>query len=58
MRMWEVVTGERVRIYAEDEEQMFEKLSNGDYEAIEAETTVGFVSGPLANTETGVTRKS
>jgi hypothetical protein len=47
MRMWEVVTGERVRIYAEDEQEMFEKLSNGDYEAIETETTVQFVSGPL-----------
>jgi hypothetical protein len=47
MRMWEVLTGERVRIYAEDEEQMLEMLSNGDYEAIETETTVQFVSGPL-----------
>jgi hypothetical protein len=42
-----VLTGERVRIYAEDEEQMLEMLSNGDYEAIETETTVQFVSGPL-----------
>jgi|TARA_B110000977_G_scaffold153216_1_gene194673 hypothetical protein len=51
MRMWEVVTGERVRIYAEDEQEMFEKLSNSDYEWIEAETTVEFVSGPLGKQE-------
>jgi hypothetical protein len=51
MRMWEVLTGERVRIYAEDEEQMLEMLSNGDYEAIETETTVQFVSGLLGKQE-------
>lgn len=31
-----VLTGELVRIVAQDEDEMWEKLSDGDYEEIEA----------------------
>jgi len=43
--MWEVLTGERVRVYAENEAEMWEKISNGDYEEIETDSTIEFVSG-------------
>lgn len=46
MRTWEVLTGERVRVYAETEAEMWDKISNGDYEAIETESTIQFVSSP------------
>lgn len=35
MKRYEVLTGELVAIYAENEEEMEEKLSNGDWEEIE-----------------------
>lgn len=35
MKVYEVLTGELVRIYAENDEEMEEKLGNGDWEEIE-----------------------
>jgi hypothetical protein len=35
VKVYEVLTGELVRIYAMDEAEMEEKLSNGDWEEIE-----------------------
>lgn len=35
MKRYEVLTGELVAIYAENEEEMEEKLSNGEWEEIE-----------------------
>jgi hypothetical protein len=50
-RMYEVVTGEVVRIYADNEEQMWEKLATGDYQFVETDSTIRFV-GADDNQET------
>lgn len=52
MRMYEVLTGEVVRIWAEDEDQMWDKLAEGDYEFVEACTTIQFVGGLVADDTT------
>ena len=52
MRMYEVLTGEVVRIWAEDENQMWDKLAEGDYEFVEACTEIQFVGGIVANDTT------
>lgn len=45
MRLYEVLTGEIVRIYANDEDEMWEKLANGEGEFVEAESQIRFVGG-------------
>lgn len=49
MRAYEVLTGERVRIYAENEDEMWEKLSNGEYEQIETDSTIEFVGAEIVS---------
>ena len=43
MKLYEVLTGEVVRIYAENEDEMWEKLSNGEGEFVEAQSDILFV---------------
>lgn len=47
MRMYEAFTGERVRVYANTLEEMYEKINSGDYEFVEADTVLEFVSGEI-----------
>lgn len=51
-RLYEVLTGEVVRIFAEDEDQMWKKLAEGRYEFVEACTEIQFVGGIVANDTT------
>lgn len=50
MRLYEVLTGEIVRIYAENEDEMWEKLANNEGEFVEAESQIRFV-GPEQDAE-------
>jgi hypothetical protein len=43
VKVFEVLTGELVRIVAEDEETMWEMLSDGDYEEIETLSEIQLV---------------
>ncbi len=43
MRMYEVQTGDLVRVYAEDVVEMWEKIAAGDYEFIETSSHIVFV---------------
>lgn len=43
MRTYEVLTGELVRIVAENEDEMWEKLSNNEVEFIETLSEIQFV---------------
>ncbi len=42
-RLYEVFTGEVVRIYANNEAEMWDKLKDGDYSFVEADSTIRFV---------------
>ncbi len=42
-RMYEVFTGEVVRIFANNEAEMWDKLKEGDYSFVEADSTIRFV---------------
>lgn len=48
MRMYEVHTGDIVRVYAEDEGQMWDKVASGDYEFVETYSTILFVGADVA----------
>lgn len=47
MKLYEVLTGEVVRIFAENEDEMWEKLSNGEGEFIETHSTIQFVGAEV-----------
>ena len=47
MRLYEVLTGEIVRIYAENEDEMWEKLANNEGEFVEAESQILFVGAEV-----------
>lgn len=47
MRMYEILTGEVVRVYAENEEDAMEKLSNGEYHFVEAQSDILFVGAEI-----------
>lgn len=49
MKLYEVLTGEIVRIYANDEDEMWEKLANNEGEFVEAESQIRFVGGEDGN---------
>lgn len=49
MKLYEVLTGEIVRIYANDEDEMWEKLANGEGEFVETESQIRFVGGEDVN---------
>lgn len=51
-RLYEVLTGEVVRIFAEDEDQMWKKLAEGRYEFVEACSTIQFVGSLVDNDKT------
>lgn len=51
-RLYEVLTGEIVRIFAEDEDQMWDKLEKGEYEFVEACSTIQFVGSRVDNDKT------
>lgn len=51
MRMYEVLTGEIVRIYANDEDEMWEKLANNEGEFVETESQILFVGAEVVETE-------
>lgn len=52
MRLYEVLTGEIVRVWAEDEDQMWEKIAEGDYEFVEASSEIVYVGGSVVEFET------
>lgn len=54
MRLYEVLTGEVVRIWAEDEDQMWNKLAKGEYEFVETRSELQYVGGSVVEFETKV----
>lgn len=52
MRLYEVLTGEVVQVYANDEAELMEKISAGDYQHMETETVIRFVSAELGEVRT------
>ena len=52
MKLYEVLTGEVVRIFADDEDQMWKKLAEGRYEFVEACSTIQFVGSLVDNNKT------
>lgn len=54
MRLYEVLTGEVVRIWAEDEDQMWKKLEKGEYEFVETRSELQYVGGSVVEFETKV----
>ena len=49
MRLYEVLTGEVVRIWAEDEDQMWKKLERGEYEFVETRSELQYVGGSIVD---------
>jgi hypothetical protein len=47
MKMFEAFTGERVRVYANTLEEAYDLINAGNYEFIETDTILEYVSGEI-----------